>query len=81
MNNNQPSGCGCGPLAYLFAFVCIVLAIIFVAPQTPTDKPAPQWYQSIENVLQSGGQQIQQRIPKTGTIYTQSNGEPITMSW
>jgi soluble lytic murein transglycosylase-like protein len=34
--------------------VLVVLALVFVAPQTPTDKPVPQWYQTIEKILHVG---------------------------
>jgi soluble lytic murein transglycosylase-like protein len=46
-------GC-CGPLVLLILLVLVVFAIVFVAPQTPTDRPAPFWYQNIEKFLHGG---------------------------
>jgi len=60
---DRRGGC-CGPLILVALFVLVVLGLVFVAPQTPTGKPAPQWYQTIENLLHQSGQQVQHTIGK-----------------
>ncbi len=60
---DRRGGC-CGPLILVALFVLVVLGLVFVAPQTPTGKPAPQWYQTIENILHPSGQQVQHTLEK-----------------
>jgi hypothetical protein len=55
----QKNGGCCGPLVLLILVVVVLFSIVFVAPQTPTGKPVPQWYQIIENVVGQSGQQVQ----------------------
>jgi soluble lytic murein transglycosylase-like protein len=55
----QKNGGCCGPLVLLILVVVVLFSVVFVAPQTPTDKPAPHWYQVIENVVSHSGQQVQ----------------------
>gem|GEM_PF-1546054 len=50
----QKNGGCCGPLVLLALIVLVVLALVFVAPQTPTGKPVPQWHQNIEKILHVG---------------------------
>ena len=72
----QKSGGCCGPLVLLVLIVLVVLALVFVAPQTPTGKPAPQWYQTIEKILHinnpaqstSNGKAAQQASTKSSPL-------------
>jgi hypothetical protein len=53
LGQKKKGGC-CGPLVLLALVALVVFALVFVSPQTPVDKPVPQWYQTIEKILLVG---------------------------
>jgi soluble lytic murein transglycosylase-like protein len=74
VRTQKQAGC-CGPIILLVLLALVLLAIVFVAPQVPPNKPIPQWYQTIYKLLHDG-----KPAQQTGAVHRTASAKTSQLS-